>query len=349
MFCPQCGAKIADGGRFCPACGTPVTPNAVIAGDPAPYSDPWTDQMEPARPQYSAPQKHTGRGPLIAAVALVLVVVMVAAIIISSLAGGPMVKIASALQKTVDKGNLTAEFEISLDGESVEGIAMVDIDREERKVLLYCELEADGMEYVYGIYDGYMVMMVEYYGETYYDCEDISDELDEMFDAYEENTEEFDMQELLDTLDEGSGGELSDIFDFDELETCLTAYAKKLNSESWLKENAGYSKSSKNGVTFYTFEPSLYDFAEASLPFLESAFEDSDDYDDMMDELEDSEDYMEDYEIVISIGLRSGCLSELKAEFDMDGDVLEISGQITDIGKTQIDVELLEEMLDEAQ
>ena len=346
MFCPKCGAQIADGGRFCPSCGATVAQET-----PAPSAPPvWDGNVEPQPTRkYSAPLKLQGRDPLIAGIALVLVVILVIGIVASSL-GGPLVKIGSALQKTVEKGNMTVEFEIDVDGESMEGIAMVNIDMKKQDVTLYCEMEMDGMDFVYGIYDGYLVAQVEsYYYGTYCTATDISDELDEMFDSYEENTDDFNMQDFLDELDDMMYGELSELFDFDELENCVNKYVKKLNSESWLKKNAGYKKTSKSGVTYYTFEPALYDFAMASLPFLEKAFEDPDDYEDMMDSMEDSEDYMEDYEVSISIGLKSGYLTKLEAEFDFEGDTMEIYGEITDIGKTEIDVDLLEDMLDEAQ
>ena len=335
FICPNCGRPVPQGSAFCGTCGQRFA---------APKA--------PAKKNYSAAAKKTKLWiPAAAAVALILVVALVIGMF-SSL-GGPLLKIGSAAKKTVDAGNFTADFEAEVDGEGVEGTLYADINVKKRTVSMYITLEMDGDEVIVGIYDGYAFIHYDGYYYSYSDCVDIEDQLDEIFDAYEESGKK-DMSELLEDLEEliynMTWEELSDYVDMDVLEKCLKTYAKAASKEKWLKQNMGFSQSKKSGETLYTFEPELSEFLLASLPYFEEAFEDADMYEELMEDLEDYGDDLDDeFAMEVTIGVKSGYLSSMSGTVEVDGDEMEFTVKIYDVNKTKLDEAELADLLDDAK
>lgn len=337
--CPNCGKPAENGSAFCGGCGYRFQPPKVPA--------------KPRKKQdYAAMAKNPKVWvPAVAAVALILVVALVIGMV--SVIGGPLVKIGAAVQKTMKAGNFTVDYEAEVDGVSVEGTLYADIDTRARTVSMYTVIEGSGVEITMGIYDGQMFGLYDYSGFTYGYTQDIEDELDDIFDAYEESGSK-DLGELLEQIDElmydYMGQELSDYFDLEALEAALKTYIKAAGKEKWLKENLGYAKTRNGGETLYTFEPSLYDFLMASLPYFEDSFEDSDIYDDMMESLEDIGDDLDD-EVAVeyTVGVKSGYLSSMELVMEVDGEDVEFILEFYDINKTKLDESELEDMLDEAE
>jgi RNA polymerase subunit RPABC4/transcription elongation factor Spt4 len=374
-FCPNCGAKASAAyapkhaspvwgdvrqpqSRTCPNCGKVADSTSVFCGycgsrfdAPAAPVQP-VQPVQPAGPKtrnYSAPAKKTKVWiPITAGVALVVVIALVISML-SSL-GGPLLKIGAAAKKTFDTGNFTIEYELEVDGEGIEGILYADIDVKNREVAILTTVEFDGEEGTIGIYDGYLFMIPPY---GYSEAIDIEDQLDEIFDTYEDS-EKQDLGELLEQIDEllydYTGEELSDYFDLVALEEALKTVAKDASKEKWLKENAGFSKDRKSGETLYTFEPSLYDLIMAVLPYFEDSFEDSDIYDDLMDELDNyGDDLDDDVAVTYTFGVKSGYLSTIDVVMDVDGEEIEGILKISDVNKTKLDLAELEDLLDEAR
>lgn len=339
MFCPQCGSKVQDGGRFCPNCGAALT----SAGKAAPMQ---TD----ARPMqtFSSPAVPKKHNALIAIVAVVLVIAVLVVGVSAVIGSSPFSKIASAAQKLEKAGNATIYLTMDVDNMQTELSMQVDFDLDKRDITAYGTMSAYGSEVILAIYDGYVITGMEFAGQGYYSCEDISSELDKMYDAYEQGESSSNVRELLDLLDDNFYGELYDVFDPDALESCANRYAKSLLKESWLEENAGYTSSKEDGTTYYTFEPNLYDFVCASMPFFEKAFIDVDDYANVMDEMDDLKSELNMSLLSISFGVRSGYLSNLDFEMDIDGEECSVHAQITEIGKTKFDEEKLADMLESA-
>lgn len=340
--CPRCAHPVAETSAFCGTCGyrfaAPAAPAAPV-------------RRERSK-KYSAPAaKNKVWIPIVAGVALLLVAALVIGLL--SIAGGPLVKIGSAVRKTVKAGNFTADYAVEIDGMDVEGLLYADIDVKQRTVMMHTVIEMDGMEVTLAIYDGYMIGVASYGGYNSYMYQDIEDQLDEIFDAYEES-EDKDLSEVLEQLNdlmyEYSRQDLTDYLDFDELETSLVKFAKAANREKWLKANAGYSKSGKSGETLYTFAPSPYTFLSAFLPYFETVFEDEDIYEDMMDSLDDIGDEMDDLlELECTIGVKSGYLSSISGYMDMNGDEVEFTVRIYDVNKTKLDEDELEDLLSDAK
>lgn len=351
-FCTYCGARMTAGSAFCVQCGKRVREDGVSA----PPCEPEFAPVPPVKPVSYRPDTSAGApptrahrayasgkkkskllAPILAGVALLVVVALVIALL--SILGGPLVKIGAAGQKTMKSGNFTVEFSVDGDGMSgSEGIMYADIDVKERQINLYGETD----DISFGIYDGYI--FVTYEDEGY--KEDIEDELDELFDAYEASDSE-DIGTLLEELDDMMNGELSDLLDLDEMETCAATFIKDANTEKWLKDNAGYSKSRENGETLYSFDLDFFQLLQGAMPYFESAFEDEDDYDTLMDEIDEIVDEEDPYDVVCTIGVKSGYLSSFELEIDDGWDEMTVSMKISDVNKTKLDLDELEQMLDD--
>ena len=362
VFCPNCGAQApaayepkhaAPQGRICPGCGRTSDGSSVFCGYCGSRFDTPAAPVTPANPPrkraYSAPAKKMKLWvPITAGVALVAVIALVIAMF-SSL-GGPLVKIGAAAKKTFDSGNFTVEYEVDVDGEGIEGILYADIDVKNREVNILTVLEFDGEEGTIGIYDGY-AFMIPPYGKA--EAYDIEDQLDEIFDTYEES-EKKDLGELLEQIDEllydTTGEELSDYFDLEALEEALKTVGKEAAKEKWLETNAGFSKEKKKGEMLYTFEPSLYELVMAVLPYFEDSFEDSDMYDELMEAMDESGDYLDDeFTVEYTFGVKSGYLSTIDVVMEIEGEEVEAVLKIYDVNKTKLDPSELEDLLDEAR
>lgn len=343
------GAQVRDANR-CAGCGNPVVAGSAFCGSCG-YR--FGMPRDPgAKKTYGTPAKNTKLWVVFAAAAA-LILVVAAVILVLTLSGNPLVKIGSAVKKTVNAGNFTATYSVDVDGYETEGELFADIDVKNRTVTMYTVIEDGGATMTIGIYDEYVFTYYEYGGYSYGYAEDIGSELDDIFDAYEEAGGS-DPGELLDRLDElmedYTGDALSEYMDLAALEKCIKTYARAASKEKWLKSNAGYSRSKVAGETLYTFKPELYDFLMASLPYFESAFEDSDDYEILMEALEDGEDYLDDgMDMEYTIGVRSGYLSSVCFTVEIDGEEVEVTVDIYNVNKTTIDISELEDMLDAAR
>ena len=345
--CPRCGKPVQNGIAFCGGCGYRLT--APVSQAPA--AAPAAPVRQPRKTGYSAPAKSTKLWiPIAAGVALFLVVAIVISLFAS--AGGPMVKIGSAVKKTVNSGNFTADYELEIEGESAEGTIFVDVDVKNREVAMYTYIEVDGVDITWGIYEGTMFMLADY-GYTYGYTEDIQDALDEIFDIYEEtgtnNTAEL-LEQINDLMDEYMGEELSDYVDLKVLEKSLKEFVKDASKKKWLEENLGYSRSKEKGEILHTFTPVVYDFLMATLPYFEDCFEDSEIYENLLEELEDVEDYLGDnVEMELTIGVKSGYLSSVEALVEIEGEELEMYLEVYDVNKTRLNADEMEEMIEEAE
>lgn len=100
MFCPHCGTELPDGSKFCTSCGTNLetasakpeqTPSPAPAADsapaPAPEPAPAPAPAAPAGPGAAASKKVNMKMPKFLAAGIVVLVLIVAALIFSSMSG----------------------------------------------------------------------------------------------------------------------------------------------------------------------------------------------------------------------------------------------------------------------
>lgn len=361
MRCHNCGAELTDGVAFCCFCGsaqtTPETAQlpevieapSAICEDPIAVPTPVAEE-KPKRPV----------GLIVAAcIAAVLTVVVVLGLCTNWFGFyGPGTRIAVAANNTLKNGNFTVVMSTKTEVSSLgsykaesEMSVQVDIDMKKQELMLYCETENeyDGQTYTTytAIYDGYRISGYKMGDLEEYAKIDISDELDEFFDTYED-AKDMDWEELFDLIEEKSGEDPSDYIDLTEFKKCIKTYIRNLNNNKWLEKNAGFSTSSSGGVKYYEFEPNIYKFSKATLECFEAAFEDEDDYNNLMDALKSNRDELTEGELELVFGIKSSKLVELEIKTETDHYTSEAKYEFTNIGKTSIDEDVLEEMLSKA-
>ncbi len=304
---------------------------------------------------YKATAKKKGAGLKIGIIAGAAAALLLAVVLIVGFATnwfgltGPGVTIASAMRNTLNSDNFTMDFELDVDGETLRGTIQGDIDYDKRTVTAYIDIKVQGRSMVFALYDGYLIgeSMGEYF------CQDISEQMDEIFDAYadleEQGAAELDWEELLDQVDRDAYDEISEYIDFDELETCIAEYAKKFNNESWLKKNAGYSTDKEDGATVYRFAPDTYEFLHASFLMLEPAFHNSSDFEDVLDALEEEENNLSDaFEAEFAVAVKGGKMVGMDLIMESNGSELAVRIDYSKLGSTKIDEAELEDMLERA-
>lgn len=341
MKCIFCDNEIDDNSTFCHFCGNKVTPEEpAISEEPVVCEEP-AEQHEVPQPQqngrFGEIIKRIKSLPITAlAIAAVAVVAVVAILLGILLSGGTTPK--DAAQNLLKKGNFTVVARAS--GEKVK--IQVDLDLKNKELTLYAE--SDG-EFAFAVYDGYYIE--ESYdwwtGETTYSAEDISEDIAEYFDSYQD-AEDADWEEIATMLKEATGFDLEEYINLKKFGKCMNTLEKKLEQPRWLKQNAGFSTGREDGFKMYIFEPNLYTLSTAVLEIFEKSFVNEADYLDMMDELEDAEDELEDMEVVVELGVKGRYL--VKAEVEVDGEKVKFT--FSDIGKTDIDMDELDDILAKA-
>lgn len=340
MICKNCNAEISDASVFCTVCGHKIESAEIPAN---------TGIKTPApKPR----KKSTGKiVALIGAIAAVCCVGFIGLVLIAGILtdwfglNGPAKQITSAAEKTLNAKTFTIEHVYSFDdgfisGEE-EGTMQVSIDTQKRELTIFAE---QNQGQVLAIYDDYLISGSEAFGYYRYD---ISDELDEFFDELEDlKKNDADLEEA---IEDQFGNDVADDIDYDTLGKCLKKYFKKLNSKSWLKENAGYSVKKEDGVKIHCFSPDIYKFCEVSLPFFEKAFEDKDTYEDLEDDLRRAKSDMQDTDVIIKVGVKSGKLVSIDVESITDETESQLELKFTKIGNTKIDYDDLDDLIDRAR
>lgn len=334
-YCLKCGQPRIEGTDYCVYCGGGYGDNAKRT------SPPYTTPSAPT-PMYSGKAYRPKRkvGLVLGIIAAVLAVIVLVGVLTNWFGFyGPVTKTVLGAQKTLlKKGSFTMEYQLE-DGDEV--TMYVELNPDKRHLQVYAEVDDAEM----AIYDGYYIERYEYDGQSYYHCMDISDQLDEVFDKYEETKgKKFDIEELLESIDEDLYEEAEEYIEFDEVKKCVIKCFRKLNSNSWLKENAGFKKSSSNGVTYYKFDVDMYSSAKDLLKTMKPIFKDDDDYDMIEDGLKESKSYLRDMEIEAKVGLKWGKLVSVEV------DAMDVAFEVkfTDIGKTSINDSDMEDFLSEA-
>lgn len=384
MECRNCGAANHEGYAFCLNCGCPLTPapteepqqppvaETIVPNTPteAPvpqYQEPISAYNTPVEPipaygGYEMPVESEPVKPkkgkklfvLIGAILTALVLVVVIAGLCTNWFGlsGPITQISSAAAKTLSQYNFSADYEVEAEGMSITGALYLDMDVDAEVVNAYLDATAEGETILLAIYDNYLI----YGSEDNLTCKDISFYISAVCDTIDEKRlpnmsfdEALDM--LIDFIPNNIQDEIND--EYVELTTLKklvkSFFNKKLNDAAWLKKNAGYSTSVSNGVKMHSFEPDAAEFLTASAEHFEDAFVDSSMYDELMDGIESIEEYSDNMEIYAGFGIKGGKLVQIEAEVTYDESVIYAFCEFYDIGKTEVDEDLLEELLDEAE
>lgn len=382
--CVNCGHPLADDDIFCGFCGKdcrpaapapipvtiPVVPPVAEPDAPIsqmPISEPVPDP--PSGKTVAAKKAKKKKGKALKITLIVTSILLVVALVVGLFTNwyglnGPAVQIVSAAKKTLESGSFhvkitqSAEYhyeDYDYDYDYSDSIAYdVSIDFENRE-LTVVQVNDDDNTVELAIYDGYQIVYDEYrydyYSDSYssgYYAYDISDDIDKLFDIYE-STGDFNLKDFLEELDEDAYDDAEDMMDMEELEKSLKDVWGNLNNEWWLKEHAGYSKTSSNGVTTHTLHPEdLYELSSEVLGEFEDAFEDEDDYEDIQDSLKDIKSDLRDVDIELIMEVEDGCLSRVKLSNEHEYGSRTVEIELTKIGTTGIDTETLDAILETA-
>ena len=274
------------------------------------------------------------------------------------------VSLADALSNSAEKmeaGNLTATLDgyVELLHEQTPGLAsgarvplggtfQIAVDQENKDITVYGELSCVVVMNMI-LYDGWMVSY-DSNVEDYYK-EDISEELEGLF----EEGEEFEsLDEILDQIPEETLKEMEEIFDLEKMvELAETLFTEKFSDEQWLKDTFGYTSTTEGNVTVHTFELDLIVLLEEVFGHFEEAFVDEDLYLDLMDELDDMADEMPEFDLKLSLIQTDDELTGVGIYLEAEDPEAEMNVKVdatvtfSQVGTTQIDTEMLENILDE--
>lgn len=287
MKCPFCGKETVTDSAFCGSCGKRLETVKQTVFDEKPPSSDFNPQEAPsivtspnesektdtATPPETNPQNINNPPPqnygnwlpptpvkksykkkaiIVSIIAVVLVIIIIAGMLIMSAFAGPVTTIAKAFDKTTNCGSFNFEVEVNADGQTVNLKGTVIYDLEERILELYAEADTSfGDKATVVLKDG---MVVTDEGDRI-DDDDIEDELDEFFDAYDDyknelKKEEIDWEELFETLYIDD-----DVIDYELFGEAFNAFVADLNDPDYINEYLGeYTKERKDGSVIHSFD-----------------------------------------------------------------------------------------------
>lgn len=339
---PQAADPNQQAAQQAPGCDQyDQTPNYNSYGQTPVYGEP---------PVPEAPRKkRTALFLALGAVAVICVVAVVVGFLTNWFGyAGPLHQITKALNNTNEAQNMTIDMEFTIAGESFQGTIAVDMDRDNRELTMLATMEMYDQNITYAFYNNQMLVSM---GDYCY-AQDMSAEMEEMWDALDDTGAEIsltdiDWEELAKDMDVYD--EIKEYIDFDELNQCVATYSHHLNSSSWLKENAGYSKSG-GSETVYQFDLPIVNFLSATAEDFAPAFKDSDDYASLKDQIKALEDQVDDFQMVMSIGVCDDLLSSFKVKISGidEVDTIDVELTFSKIGSTKIDTDALDELAQNA-
>ena len=365
MKCTACGHEFPNG-KFCPVCGTPVAESTntqsclgnfeeqPVTAATYTYTNPDpTPTYKPEAPITPVMPAKRKTGKIIAAILALVLVVGAVVGVMALFGGGPADSIGKGAMKVLKSETFNFDVTISEGEFSITMTGTVEFVPEEGILNFYMEgyNKAIDSKITVGMYDYCAFSIEEEGGDKWYSYQEFDeDSLEEFFEYYLEYSDsdlnkKKDVLLILEEIDDLSDGELSEVVDLEILAECITEYVGAHNDKKWLEENAGFSQEKKNGVTYYTYEPDLYDFLEGSLPYFEEALEEEDYYDDTMDALDDSRSELNRINLEITFGVKSGYLTSVL----MDVEGLEIEVTFSEFGKAGLDYDELEDLLSESE
>lgn len=351
--CGVCGAKLEPGLKYCGRCGNPQDsqdPNVIqirplqfetTPPAPAPAEDPGPQQP----PVRSAPKnRRKALWITLSAISVVLVIAIVAGLMTNWFGFyGPTAKIIDAAGKTLTAKNYTVTINATAGDHTADTVTMLvalDIEKRDLTIVSYTGDEITSM-----IYDGYQFSYLSY-PDTYY-ATDISEGLDQFFDAIDSDGP-FDLAELIREIDEDTYDQMDETLFMDKLDACLNKISRQYNSDKWLKETAGMTTKKSGSDTTYTFSPDTYELVIDTVSLTEEAFRDEDDFEEMMDSLKESKYDMEELQFDLAFTLSKGNLTEITYDSNIDDTDVSVEIKFSDIGETDIDYDLLDDIYAEA-
>lgn len=310
-FCRFCGARLGAGDDFCGACGAAQS-----------------TVQRPAKKRKKLVAILLGAAAAVTALVLVLVLWILPK---AETLNGPMAKILSAVDKTLNassfSGSVTTYYRNEMDSRTT---FKASVSTAKRDITAIIDSE-------YAFYKGYYIDVRDSYKKR------MSDDLSLLFDAYNAlDASDVDLEKIIGRYDPDFYDDLERELDVDKLEDAYTELMRCLNDEQWLEENAGYKCTQRSGRTTYSFR---FDSATAARcaeevcdimrPAIRGGISRSD--------VNETAERLEG--VYAEIVVENGYLTA--ATFSYGRDSYEL--RIYDIGKTQIDTNWLDRLLVEVE
>ena len=258
---------------------------------------------------------------------------------------GPLGTLKHAAEKTMFAKNFTAVYELDVNGEKMDGLINASIDPEKKKLDVFLQFSSNEADYEGGIYNGEFVLCCA--NDDSLQLLDVSDQVEQFFTLVEKG--EPDWNVLLNFSGFNLQESISKDFEFDVFMTCLGTWLNKLDSAQWAKENAGYTKTTQNGVTTYSYNPDPYSLVLQTIPMFKNAFRSETRYQDLQNYIESAQFLFKDGKADFSFSTESGQLVE--STFHLKFLNTNISGTCSfiGIGSTNVDMETVVFYIDEAK
>ncbi|MBQ8796731.1 MAG: hypothetical protein IJZ56_00875 [Oscillospiraceae bacterium] len=258
---------------------------------------------------------------------------------------GPLDQVRSAAKKTFFAESFTIQYDLTVNGESMDGVINTAINKDEKQVQMYMRLTTNVGDYECGIYNNTFVVYNGSHDKI--TTVDITDRMNNFFAALEYNGQP-DWSVLLDLDGTNLHETLTEDFDFDVFLSCLGKWLDKTNDTGWAKKYAGYNKEKINGITTYRYSPDPYTLATQTAPMFKKAFLDSQRYQALLDYMDDAKYLLGDGKADVSFGVENGRL--VAAELTLQYYNTDISGnlQFIGIGNTVVDTDTVAYYIEEA-
>jgi hypothetical protein len=275
-------------------------------------------------------------------VAAVLVIIVLISVF-SSKGGKVFDNILSAAKGTIESDSFDFSLELTEDysgpyTQEANGTVVLDFDKED---ISFDIDTGDGEREI--LYDG-VVYDIE--DDEVWNSEDISSELGDIFDYYDEYKGAFKGLSGVDWEDAFDEAGLSGFVDTDKLSKCMKEFEQNINSEKYWNEVCNdFSVKKSGGGTTYTFDVDVPKLVESLLDTFKPAIDY--DLDSVKDMVTDQVDIFD--ECVIEVTIKNNKLTALNVNVTYDdyGDTVtyEFKGEISNYGKAKLDTDEIEEVI----
>lgn len=248
---------------------------------------------------------------------------------------GPLDSLTRTGANTIFAENFTAVYELDVNGVKMDGLINAAIVPEEKQLDVFLQFSSPETDYEGGIYQGTLVLVSA--KDESIQTMDISSQVDQFFTLLDGGQPDWSV--LLDfskfNLHEG----ISKDFEFDTFMSCLGNWLNDLNNAKWAEKHAGFTKTAKDGIITYSYDPQPYDFVQKTVPMFKKAFRDSARYNSLNDYIESAQFLFKDGNADFSFSTKDDQLVE--AEFRLKYNNTDVTGHVSFIGinGTIVDIE----------
>lgn len=252
---------------------------------------------------------------------------------------GPGGKIMTASGLAVASGNFTLQIDASVGSFDTDTLLVkvdADIDRHEVTI---AAMSKNGT-ISWAIYDSHLIWR----SGLRYQAEDISPQLDKLWDAVETG-KTLDWAQSIRDIDEDLAQKLEGVIDYDEINGSLIRLYQRSNDSGWLEKHAGLQVRKKFGSTQYGIEPNTYELLRESIACFQDVFLDPQDYQQIQDALTDLQPQLDALNYQMDITTRWGILSRCDLTTKVEDKDIALHIQILHRDQTQLPEQELSDLL----